>query len=306
MQNLINLDFDIFLRNISSMLASCVFNVKGGFGFIKCAQRDAEVYFHFSELEQEADAKKFVDVEFSVVTDSWTKKPLAISIKVLPEGSVKFEEILEGRYKGTIEKELRGRGQHSEAYRGKLSMTQQEGENSVTLDFGTDDIDNKYTLRRGDKVEFNIAVDNRTKSRRATHIVPSRETGTVTSIRKEFGVISTDSNKDIFFDLTEVPKDQTLKPGDRVEFILIYHPKTKETLAQNIIVLPEEQGQRPTIHKMEKDTVTVLRQPLTPDSTPKFGGGRGRLLPQDREKLIRGANSPKMEEKKGNLESSDK
>jgi len=51
-----------------------VSSVKNSFGFIKCTDRDEEVYFHFSELDNADSVTPGTELEFSVVKNSWFKK----------------------------------------------------------------------------------------------------------------------------------------------------------------------------------------------------------------------------------------
>jgi len=68
-------------------------SVKNSFGFIKSTEREEEVYFHFSELDKTIDESSLQpgqELEFSVVKNSWFKKLLAIRIKPVAKGTVKF------------------------------------------------------------------------------------------------------------------------------------------------------------------------------------------------------------------------
>ncbi len=65
--------------------------LKDGFGFIKCAERDARMFFHFSEI---LDVRRTIangdEVEFTVSNDlnQRQQKQLAIRIKHLEPGTV--------------------------------------------------------------------------------------------------------------------------------------------------------------------------------------------------------------------------
>ncbi len=68
--------------------------LKDGFGFIRCAERDARMFFHFSEV---LDVRRTLavgdEVEFTVSADpSQPKRQLAIRIKHLEPGTVKVEQ----------------------------------------------------------------------------------------------------------------------------------------------------------------------------------------------------------------------
>lgn len=67
-----------------------VSSVKNSFGFIKCTDKDEEVYFHFSELDNAESVTPGTELEFSVVKNSWFKKLLAIRIKTVGKSANKF------------------------------------------------------------------------------------------------------------------------------------------------------------------------------------------------------------------------
>ena len=82
--------------------------IKEGYGFIRCAERDSRVFFHFSEVitaEEEVDIN--AEVEFTVAQQdqSQPNKQSAVRIKVLPIGSVQFEVVTQRAMVGTITRE---------------------------------------------------------------------------------------------------------------------------------------------------------------------------------------------------------
>jgi cold shock CspA family protein len=81
--------------------------IKEGFGFIQCADRDAKVFFHFSEcLDVTRPAKENDECEFTVTEDpSQPSKLLATRIKYLPTGSVTFDVVIHKDAVGTVEVE---------------------------------------------------------------------------------------------------------------------------------------------------------------------------------------------------------
>eukprot|EP01114_Cavostelium_apophysatum_P013865 TRINITY_DN3453_c0_g1_i2.p1 TRINITY_DN3453_c0_g1~~TRINITY_DN3453_c0_g1_i2.p1 ORF type:complete len:465 (-),score=62.65 TRINITY_DN3453_c0_g1_i2:67-1461(-) len=79
------------------------------FGDICCTERDENVFFHISEVQRLNHLKKDeidmgMEVEFVVVTNPETNKSKAVDIKVLPRGSVKFDEPFPGIRKGVVTK----------------------------------------------------------------------------------------------------------------------------------------------------------------------------------------------------------
>jgi len=225
--------------------------------------RTDEIYLHFSELESilseesiaNLSAEDPLELEFSVVNDSWNKKPVAILPKILPKNTVKFVEILEGRVNGIIERENR-RPVHSnyssysnyssEEKIGKILY--QNGENSELLEFDVDDIDKSFSfnLRKGDKVSFNIAVNKQSDSRKATNIQLQREVGAVEGIKNNYGFIQLDNvDERIFFHESEVEKGVTLQPGDVVEFLRVFNSRSKSVNAVEIKRIKESTLNKP-------------------------------------------------------------
>ena len=80
--------------------------IKDGFGFIKCAERPAKMFFHFSEI---LDVKRSIavgdEVEFTVSTDpNQAGKQLAIRIKHVESGTVQFNMVIHKDIIGTVAK----------------------------------------------------------------------------------------------------------------------------------------------------------------------------------------------------------
>eukprot|EP00061_Rhincodon_typus_P014869 g42218.t1 len=83
--------------------------MRDGFGFIKCVDRDARMFFHFSEIMDCLQLHISDEVEFTVVPDVLSaQRNHAIRIKKLPKGTVSFHTQSEQRYFGMVEKEATG------------------------------------------------------------------------------------------------------------------------------------------------------------------------------------------------------
>jgi len=130
-------------------------------------EREDEVYFHFSELDSSFDPNTLqigMELEFSVVKNSWFKKMLAIRIKVLPKGTLAFPKV--ERLRGIVERELRGRKSDSTSVPGKISFRDERG-TVTSFDFDTTDLDDKRQIpRRGDRVDFSIVEDPKTRHKK--------------------------------------------------------------------------------------------------------------------------------------------
>jgi len=198
---------------------------------------------------------------------------------------VKFIDVLEGRLKGVVDREPRRR---NDTFSGRLSyLPQHENAKPEFVDFDLEDIDKRCFLRLGDKLEFNLAIDKRTKTKKATNIILQREIGKIDSISNRTGLIRCDDQTredKLFFHLQDVQEGVQLHAGDVVEFLVVFNSRQKSFSAQDIR-LYQEMIPKTVIKRAEtKETLVVLRQPLAPGTTP-FGVGRGKFLPEDREKL---------------------
>jgi len=282
--------------------------LKSTFGFISCNERNEEVYFPFTELESKDEKQLAVGtpVEFSVI-QSHSGKPSAVRIKLLPQGTP-TREIYEGRVRGLVEVELKNRST-SETNVGKIRVM--EGEHKdASVDFRVDDVDKKFVLRKGDKVEANIGFDFRLKSKFATNISLVREQGVVLSVKPTFGFLQADdlSKPDaLYFQIQNkngdaAPSDGSFQVGDRVEFVTIFNSRTKSMNADELVVISRNPA--PPIASTEskvaspmltpkgrnksgtREGMVVLRQPQAPDSTMPWGAGRGRLTIEDRNKMV--------------------
>lgn len=244
-----------------------------------------------------AQVKPGFEVEFSVATDSWANnKPIAINFRILPKGTVKFDDTLPGRYSGIVERELRGRGHHSEAYGGKISFTNPDTKVVEALPFDAEDVDKRFVLKRGDKVEFSIATNRRNKEKKASSIVLMRETGVVEGIKQSYGFIQCDekahAEEKLFFHEREVEEGVVLQEGDIVEFLRVYNNRNKDFNAVDIKKLRDgtpsikESPKKPllNINKVESK-VFILRQPRSAGWTQPFASSRGKLQYEEVDKL---------------------
>jgi len=274
--------------------------VKNYFGFLSTPTRVDEVYFHFTELELVMDKNEITqvkpgfEVEFSVATDSWANnKPIAINFKILPKGTVKFEDTLPGRHPGIVDRELRGRGHHSETYGGKITFQSPDTKAMESLPFDAEDVDKRFSLKRGDRVEFSIATNRRNKEKKASNIVLMRETGVVEGIKQSYGFIHCDEKgheDKLFFHEREVEEGTILQEGDIVEFLRVYSSRNKDYNAIEIKKIKDaairESPKKPHLNINKVDSkVFILRQPKSAGWTQSFAPGRGKLLNEEVDKL---------------------
>ncbi|XP_012137903.1 cold shock domain-containing Unr isoform X2 [Megachile rotundata] len=204
------------------------------YGFIQCCERQARLFFHFSQFSGNIEHLKIGDpVEFEMTYDRRTGKPIASTVsKIAPEVVLSEERVI-----GLVTTELQASGDSQ----GRISY-ENRGE-CFFLPYTKDDIEGNVTLRSGDKVSFQIATNQR-GNLGACHVRlenpahPVRYCGVVCSMKENFGFIErADVVKEIFFHFSEAKSmKEELKLGDDVEFII--QTRNGKEVACNITKLP--------------------------------------------------------------------
>ncbi|XP_054751205.2 cold shock domain-containing protein E1-like [Lytechinus pictus] len=206
--------------------------VKDGFGFIKCACREARMFFHFSEMLQAGDICVSDEVEFSVIPDPTSpQRQIAIRIKRLPKGSVSFETVLPNRVQGLVDKVPanswgRSPGKNRDKELDVGFITYGQNGSRVNIAFHAKDTDVKVPPGVGDLVEFNIAEIKKDGSRIAVNVTVitrnsgSRKIGVISVMKENFGFIESDKrDKEIFFHFSEFHGDlNELDVGNEVSY----------------------------------------------------------------------------------------
>lgn len=243
----ISLVEDTFKVNTEKRESGLIATLKDGFGFIRCADREARMFFHFSEMmETEREPKVQDDVEFTIIQDPTAPSRLiAIRIKYLPKGTVSFETVLTDRYTGTIEKEP---ASYKQSTKGKepdpgIIMYDVNG-TKQTIPFYAK-ASQGQPPKYGDKVEFQICESRKNNTKTASNV----RVMTRTSVGKQYGFIATlkdsfgfiemaDHEKEVFFHFSAVEGDTgELDLGDEVEFT--FSRKTAKVSAENICKVPK-------------------------------------------------------------------
>ncbi|KAH1003441.1 cold shock domain-containing protein E1 [Dendroctonus ponderosae] len=204
------------------------------YGFIQCCERQARLFFHFSQFTGNIEHLKIGDpVEFEMTYDRRTGKPIASAVtKIAPE--VMSEE----RVTGTVTTEVKGEGSGGDTM-GRISY-ENRGE-CFFLPYTKDDVEGNVVLRSGDRVSFQIATNNR-GNLGACHVRlenpkhPVKYQGVVCSLKDSFGFIErADVVKEIFFHFSEAKTKEELRLGDDVEYTI--HTRNGKEVACNITKL---------------------------------------------------------------------
>lgn len=198
-----------------------VSSIKDNFGFIERADVAKEMFFHFSETRVHEGIVVGDNVEFNI--QSRGGKEVASSISKLPFGTVIFEDICMDVLKGQVSQPYLFLNTfrcfpmynynifltqvlkpvdktqpatlttvpvpRSETMQGRLRYRGPDRQ-ELEVVYGEKDQKGSFTMRHGDWVEFQLAVDRRDKQQRATRIVLLEESFVVSGERREEGVIS--------------------------------------------------------------------------------------------------------------------
>ncbi|XP_056675220.1 cold shock domain-containing protein E1 isoform X4 [Monodelphis domestica] len=211
--------------------------MRDGFGFIKCVDRDARMFFHFSEILDGNQLHISDEVEFTVVPDMLSaQRNHAIRIKKLPKGTVSFHTHSDHRFIGTVEKEATfanpkttspNKGKEKEAEDGIIVYD--DCGVKLTIAYQAKDLEGSTPPQIGDKVEFSVSEAKRTGQQTATCVRllgrnsnAKRLLGYVATLKDNFGFIETaNHDKEIFFHYSEFSGDvDSLELGDMVEYSL--------------------------------------------------------------------------------------
>lgn len=186
------------------------------YGFIQCCERQARLFFHYSQFKGNIEHLKLGDpVEFEMTYDRRTGKPIASTV-IKINSEVYSEEINSERVTGFITTEI------SDGQEGRVAY-ENRGE-CFFLPFTSTDLEEQdQVFKQKDRVTFYITTD-KSGSLRAKRIcleasTSDRSQGVICSLKDSFGFIErADMVKEIFFHSSECKDFKNLNLGDDVEF----------------------------------------------------------------------------------------
>ncbi|XP_075052406.1 cold shock domain-containing protein E1 isoform X4 [Mixophyes fleayi] len=166
--------------------------MKEAFGFIERGDVVKEIFFHYSEFKGDIDAlQPGDDVEFTIKDRNG--KEVATDVRLLPQGTVIFEDISIEHFEGTVTKvipKVPNKNQN-DPLPGRIKV---DFVIPKELPFGDKDTKSKVTLLEGDHVRFNISTDRRDKLERATNIEVLSDTFEFTDESREMDMLSAQRN----------------------------------------------------------------------------------------------------------------
>merc|ERR1719225_794567 len=210
------------------------------YGFIQCCDRQARLFFHFSQFDGNIEHLKIGDpVEFEMTYDRRTGKPIASAVsKIAPEVVLREERVI-----GTVTTEARIDPETGGETQGRISY-ENRGE-CFFLPFTLSDVEGNVTVAAGDKCSFQMATMARTGNlvartiRLENPVAPVKYQGVVNSIQddKTYGFIErADVVREIFFRNTDLEVGENIDLGDNVEFTI--QTRNGKEVATNITKLP--------------------------------------------------------------------
>jgi len=221
----------VCLKNGQTREVGVVTGLKEGFGFIKCADQDLSIFFHFSEVLEQSHIMDFGDeVEFTIENDPISQRQHATRIRFLPKGSVSFETISTKLHVGVISREAPERALKSPSKTNReneygVIKCYLEGQESDIL-YRVRDCRPREMVRYRDKVEFVLVTrkTNQTKYARDIAILEKSDTkllnGYLCALKDSYGFIeSEDHATELFFHFSEYEGDtKHLELGDCVMY----------------------------------------------------------------------------------------
>ncbi|XP_072336737.1 cold shock domain-containing protein E1 isoform X4 [Scyliorhinus torazame] len=176
--------------------------MKEAFGFIERGDLVKEIFFHYSEFKGNLETlQPGDDVEFTIKERNG--KEVATEVKLLPQGTVIFEDVSIEQFDGTVTKVIPkvSSKTQTDPLPGRIKVNFAI---SKELPFGDKDTRSKVTLLEGDHVRFNISTDRRDKLERATNIEILTDSFELTGEAREMDVLS--AQRDHAIRIKKLPK----------------------------------------------------------------------------------------------------
>ncbi|XP_063455357.1 cold shock domain-containing protein E1 isoform X12 [Pan paniscus] len=213
----------MLLKKKQARCQGVVCAMKEAFGFIERGDVVKEIFFHYSEFKGDLETlQPGDDVEFTIKDRNG--KEVATDVRLLPQGTVIFEDISIEHFEGTVTKvipKVPSKNQN-DPLPGRIKV---DFVIPKELPFGDKDTKSKVTLLEGDHVRFNISTDRRDKLERATNIEVLSNTFQFTNEAREMeaedGIIAYDDcgvKLTIAFQAKDVEGSTSPQIGDKVEF----------------------------------------------------------------------------------------
>lgn len=221
----------VCLKNGQTREVGVVSSLKEGFGFIRCAEQDLSIFFHFSEVLEQSHIINIADeVEFTIENDVISRRQHATRIRFLQKGTVSFETVSNKQHFGFIEQEapernIKSPSKHNRDNDFGVIKCVLEGK-ETDIQYRLRDCRPREVPRYRDKVEFLLVTKkaNQQHFARDISMLERNEvkmlTGFVCALKDSYGFIEAETHEnELFFHYSEFEGDPNqLELGDCVKY----------------------------------------------------------------------------------------
>lgn len=260
-----------------------VCSLKENFGFIRCANRDEEVFFHYSELisSNPADLQIDQEVEFRLGPDSKTgERHAAYQLKLLEPGTVVWEtEEYEGKPQHGIVERKPGRGgsgvdgtirlmegEKAEGPRVKYSGGNHLGRGDLVECIVVKQKSNGLLMAKDTKLILSERERTRMEKEKRLMENATVEEGVVVALKGEYGFLRSNSRRDeVYFHYSSVDlgaDDEEKESGDQLVL--------REGQDMKFLVVNEGQGDSPSGRPSQPRRISARRVQLKPRGSVIF------------------------------------
>uniref|UniRef100_A0A2K6LY49 Cold shock domain-containing protein E1 n=1 Tax=Rhinopithecus bieti TaxID=61621 RepID=A0A2K6LY49_RHIBE len=202
----------MLLKKKQARCQGVVCAMKEAFGFIERGDVVKEIFFHYSELKGDLETlQPGDDVEFTIKDRNG--KEVATDVRLLPQGTVIFEDISIEHFEGTVTKvipKVPSKNQN-DPLPGRIKV---DFVIPKELPFGDKDTKSKVTLLEATNIEVLSNAFQFTNE--------AREMGVIAAMRDGFGFIKcVDRDVRMFFHFSEILDGNQLHIADEVEFTVV-------------------------------------------------------------------------------------
>lgn len=284
--------------------------VKSGYGFIKCCSRSKDLFFHFSELAEDAEtARPGQDVSFQVTMEPRRGQLVATGVRYAPKGSAVFATVDERPVRGICKTKL----VFSKGFPGKdadrsfkpVGVLEEPTKNGEPKEYTfTRDglLDARNNPREGEMVQFCVRTDKRTQAESACKVQIMRFTGKVTSTKSDglYGFVEhvdqgTGEGGKAFVHGAEIEGQSRINVGDELEYSLQVGRKSDEFTAKRVkivVAAPVDpnampaRSESPRVNRESQFSGSQFKITKGPDGTRGFEMGRGKGLAEKAAALV--------------------
>ncbi|UXI15979.1 hypothetical protein NH340_JMT01922 [Sarcoptes scabiei] len=260
--------------------------LKENFGFIESFDGETEYYFQLSSYKDESKCKIGQAVEFDSIflNDNWK----AFNVVPIENFSEIHENDLSETFTGIVTQTVKIFDPEQSEYEGLIAKVPNSNydlsDEHDVFPFGITSLKfPKDFISIGDPVRFQTATNCVSKKKRAFNVEPIRERqkGFIVSLQPLYGFIRPCKElqrvikRNIYFNTSELHVDDKVEINDRVDFYLIYNPRTLKNYAIDIRKSEISKTEEIFSFKNKRTEISgpkviAIRQPRAPNGSIGF------------------------------------